>query len=152
MQKLLLIKYDSNYADEFDVDGFVVWTEDKWEAHKAAVAAWFDKRAKKHGAKPELPPHNDPKYWAIYDQVRKWERGQDVERYFGTNEAVSYCDAEDYFRCFKTTEITQDEHLVLKRLFGDTYRMYVHYGMFLSLEDCLEDEEEEETEDEEEDE
>ena len=148
MDKLLLIKYDSNYADEFDVDGFVVWTESKWQAHKDAVTKWFENRAAKKGPKPELPPHNDPQYWTLYDQLRKWERDE-VERYFGTNEAVTYSDAEDYFRCFKTTEITPEEHEVLKRLFKD-YRDHVHYGMFLSLEDKLEDEEEYSEEDEDE--
>src|SRR5579864_8481203 len=144
MEKLLLIKYDSNYADEFDVDGFVVWTQSKWEAHKAAVTTWFANRAKKRGEKPELPPHNDPKYWEIYDQVRKFERGEEVERYFGTNEAVNYHSAEDYLRCFKTTEITAEEHEVLKRLFGEAWRQDIRFGMFLSLEDQLEDGEEEE--------
>lgn len=144
MDKLLLIKFDSNYADEFDVDGFVVWTAAKWEAHKAAVTAYFDNRAKRRGPKPELPPHTDPKYYEVYDKVRKWERGEEVERYFGTNEAVNFSGAEDYFRCFKTTEITPEEHDVLKKLFGESWREDVRFGMFLSLEDSLEDQEEEE--------
>ena len=153
MDKLLLVKFDSNWADEFDVDGFVVWPESKWQAHKDAVTKWFENRAAKRGPKPELPPHNDPTYWTIYDQVRKWERGEEVERYFGTNESMTYSSAEDYFRCFKTTEITAEEYEVLKRLFKEDWRKDIRYGMFLDLEDKLEDEEEySEDEEEEEDE
>lgn len=142
MEKQLLIKYDSNYADEFDVDGFVVWPESKWEEHKAAITKWFENRAAKRGPCPVLPPHTDPNYYKVYDQVRKWERGQEVERGFGTNESVSYCDAADYFRCFKVTEITAEEYEALKRLFKEEWRETIRFGMFLDLEDVLEDEEE----------
>jgi len=140
MPQLILIKYESNYADEFDVVGFVVWTQTKWEAHKTAVTTWFDNRSKKRGEKPVLPPHNDPKYYEVYDQLRKYERGQEVERYFGTNEAVNYSSVEDYLGCFKIMEITVGEHEALKRLFGEVWREDIQFGMFLALED-LEDEE-----------
>lgn len=151
MDKLILIKYDSNYADEFDVDGFAVWPESQWESHKAAVGKFFDQRTAKRGPKPVLPPHTDPNYYKVYDQVRKWERGEEVERYFGTNESVMYSSLEDYLRCFKVTEISEEEHQVLKKLFGETWRKDIRFGMFLTLEDNLEDEGEE-TEEEDEDE
>ena len=148
-EKLLLLRYDSNYADEFDVDGFAVWPESKWEEHKEAVSKFFDSRAKKRGEKPTLPDRSDPKYWEVYDQMRKWERGEEVERYFGTNESVSYSSLEDYLRCFKVPEITEEEHQTLKRLFGGSWRHDdIRFGMFLSLEDHLEDDSEEDEEDE----
>ena len=43
-EKMLLIKFSNNYADEFDVEGFMVWPETKWEKHKAAATRFFAKR------------------------------------------------------------------------------------------------------------
>lgn len=148
MEKQLLIKYHSNYADEFDVDGFAVWPESKWEEHKTAVTAWFDNRAKKRGPKPELPAaYTDPKYYEAYDKFRKWERDGEVECYFGTNEAVNYSSLEDYLRCFKTTEITEEELQVLTKFFGEPWRKNIEFSMFLTMEGILEDSEEEDEED-----
>jgi len=38
----LLVKYDSNWADEMDIEGFKVFTDEQWEDHQKA----FQKRFK----------------------------------------------------------------------------------------------------------
>lgn len=42
-EKHFLIEFNSNYADEFDVEGFIVMSESKWEAHKAYAKKAFKK-------------------------------------------------------------------------------------------------------------
>lgn len=37
MPEYVLIKFEDNYADEFDVYGFVVTTKELYEAHKAKI-------------------------------------------------------------------------------------------------------------------
>lgn len=44
MKNNILIQFSSNYADEFDVEGFIVLPEKEWEAHKAAVALRFEEQ------------------------------------------------------------------------------------------------------------
>lgn len=90
-EKMLLLQYSCNYADEFDVEGFIVMSESDWEEHKAMAAKIFEKR------------------------------GRSIEVYFGTNEDVSYYDLEDYMRSFVVKELTEAQFQVLKDLFGIHY-------------------------------
>lgn len=39
---MLLVKFDSNYADEFDIGGFIVMSEEDWEKHNVLVKKKFD--------------------------------------------------------------------------------------------------------------
>lgn len=140
----LLIKFHCNYADEFDTEGFAIWPASKWEAHKEAVAKFFDK--KKSLPKPrELPAdYKDPSYYEIRQEQRAYEESQQVEVYFGTNESVYYTSLEDYLRSFKTSEITPEEHETFKKFFKSNWRGSLSHGMFLTLEDKLEDDSEDE--------
>lgn len=38
-----LVKYDSNWADEMDIDGFDVFTDSKWEKYLKSFKDHFDK-------------------------------------------------------------------------------------------------------------
>jgi|SRR6185369_5874980 len=87
-EKKLLIKFDNNYADEFDVEGFLVLSQQDWEKHQELAKKVFK------------------------------QKGGEVEVGFGTNEAVSYYSLEDYLSSFDVTEITQEQYQVLWDLFG----------------------------------
>jgi hypothetical protein len=80
------IKFDSNYADEFDLSGFIVMTGIEWELHKQAA----QKRFTEEGA---------------------------IEKYFGTNEALIFEGFDEYLRCFKVKEISEEEYQLLLKLF-----------------------------------
>lgn len=148
-EKQLLLKFHCNYADEFDTEGFAVWDAPKWEAHKEAVAKFFDK--KKSLPKPrELPAdYKDPSYYEIRQEQREYEESQQVEVYFGTNESVYYSSLEDYLRCFTVSELSQEEYDTLKKLFGKDWRDRISHGMFLTLEESLENDSEEDDEEDE---
>ena len=45
MEKQLLIEFNCDYADEFDVEGFIVMTEAEWAAHQAMAKKYFDTHA-----------------------------------------------------------------------------------------------------------
>lgn len=98
----ILVKYDGNWVDEFDVYGFMVTTDTQWEKHLAD--------AKKHFK----------------------NRDDEVECYFGTNEAITYSDYEDYARHFSTHPLTADDLAMLQKLFGG-YNSRVGYGHFLTI-------------------
>jgi len=112
-KQMLLVKFDSNYADEFDVEGFTIMSETEWEEHKAKVTAFFERR----------------------DQTRQkdqWGNYRDgVEVYFGTNEQIIYETLDCYLRSFKVQKISQEEIKVLKKFFGKE----VKFGMMCMLDD-----------------
>jgi hypothetical protein len=85
----ILIKYHKNWADELDVEGFMLWTEEKWNEHLSKVKEYFEKS-----------PHT-------------------VEMYFGTNEAIEYDNFEEYKRSFEVKKITPEEAKTLKKLFDE---------------------------------
>lgn len=43
-EKKLLIKFDNNYADEFDVEGFLVLSQSDWEKHKELAKKVFKQK------------------------------------------------------------------------------------------------------------
>jgi hypothetical protein len=45
MEKQLLIEFNCNYADEFDVEGFIVMTESEWANHQEVSKKYFDNHA-----------------------------------------------------------------------------------------------------------
>ena len=88
----VLIKFEKNYADEFDVVGFhvspaVVWEEDVEEARNYFL----------NGGNP-------------------------VEVYFGANEALVFEDFDDFNRAYTTKPLTIDEAKVLFDCFDSKLR------------------------------
>lgn len=120
-EKMLLIKFHNNYADEFDVDGFFVWPQSKWEEHKTLATKYFEKVAK--AAPPE-------------ENAYRRSRGGEVEVYFGTNEQIIFSGIKDYLDSFKTTELTESEAKVLSKHFKG-WRNHARFGKVLMLEDQL---------------
>ena len=98
----LLIKFASNYADEFDVEGFIVMSEDEWFAHKDAVTSRF-------------------------------ENEDEIEVYFGTNESMIYESLDCYLDSFKITELTDEEHSVLQKLFNPSHQPVISNGMVVMI-------------------
>ena len=83
----VLIKFNTNYADEFDVAGFYITTQKKWDKHLEEVETFFKNRT------------------------------EPVEKYFGTNEYIEFYDFDDYKSSFTVTPITKEENDVLTKLF-----------------------------------
>jgi hypothetical protein len=84
----VLVKSSADYADEFDVHGFVVMSEEDF--------ADLDKKAKD-----------------FFDKST-----EELECYFGTNEAVTYDCYDDWKHDLTVTPITDKEADTLKKLFG----------------------------------
>ncbi len=123
--KQLLIQFNANYADEFDIEGFIVMTEEQWEAHKKMAEDFFEKKKSAHPKPAEIPTdHTDPGYWKAYEAQREYERAMETEVYFGTNEAIQYSDYEDYMRAFTATPLSVQGYTVLKELFNEHHEGY----------------------------
>lgn len=124
---MLLIKYHNNYADEFDVNGFIVMSKEDWETHIKEAEEIF----KKQPVKETFRGSGDP-------------RPKAIEIYFGSNESIEYRDFKDYLSSFKVTEITDQEAGFFQKFFRGKH------GTILMLEvddyddnDAEEDDEEE---------
>jgi len=100
MTKYLLVKFDSNYADEFDVSGFTIMSQAAWEKHKVDVAKRFaalSAPVEKMGGYMDYP---------------------ELEAYFGTNESLTWSHYDHYIESFDVKELSDDELKVLKKFFG----------------------------------
>lgn len=114
----LLIKFETDYADEFQVSGFVVFQKEQWEEHQRKVAALFQGKAAQRKVLRTLPAdHDDSNYWEIYEEHREHDRSSVIEVAFGTNEFVSYSNHEEYLRAFAVSTLTDEQYQVLKSLF-----------------------------------
>src|SRR5574338_610881 len=116
-EKKLLVKFDSNYADEFDVEGFTIMTENDWEAHKTKVTNFFT----------ALDKTREKDRWGNYRNP--------VEVYFGTNEQMIYETLDCYLTSFKVSEISDEEVAILQKHFGTRT-----FGMMCMIDDCVMDE------------
>jgi hypothetical protein len=117
-EKQLLLTYHQNYADEFDVEGFLVLSESDWEKHKDLAARVFGPKEEAAKKKAEEAKKKKEYYY---------DRGVEVEVGFGTNEEVTYHSLEDYLSSFKIKELTPEQYKVLDELFGVHTKEY-SYG------------------------
>jgi len=120
----LLITFDKNYADEFDVSGFDIWDEERWFNHLKNAEVFFAEREAKHDAQEEARRigTSQPAYF--------YKRDLNIERYFGTNEAVQFRNFNDYQESFSVKEISTEEEAVIRKFFPQNR----HFGHFLALE------------------
>ena len=86
---MYLIKFQSDYADEFDVYGFVALSSLKDFNKQLSFAQTF---------------------WEEYP-------GREVEVGFGTNESFRYDNYDSFYESFEVVEITPEEFKMLQRLF-----------------------------------
>lgn len=87
----VLVETNFDYADEFDVIGFVIYEDvDVIDNYISNLAAFFEK-------------HDE------------WER------WFGTNEAVTISNIDEYKRGITITEITDEDADVIEQRLGTEY-------------------------------
>jgi len=98
--KKLLVKFDSNWADEMDADGFQVMTEVEFEDYKKVVGKVFKVAS-----------------------VPGWSFG------IGTNEEIEFESEQDFFRCVEPTEISDEDYETFKKYFTK-YDKTISYGFF----------------------
>ena len=130
-EKILLVLCNSNYADEFDIQGFALYKNDVWKEYLKEVKT---------------------KVFNV-DRDSTDESGPHVAS-LGTNEQIGFEDFDSYKESFKTITVTSEEAKRLGTLFGIKINKYFDleelssYGVFLAL-DLSECEEEEEVEEDE---
>lgn len=88
MKKIVL--YEDNYADEFDVHGMDIVTEEFWN--------WYIETAKK-----------------------LFERNDNPEYSFGTNEYIEYDSLEDFMSCFSVTDIPEYHVEIIEKYLGKNW-------------------------------
>jgi len=85
----VLLKFQADYADEFDVYGLRIVDKDEWEKEKEHI------RSQK-----------------FVEQNGKWPQ----EKYFGTNEGIVFESPEELIGSYKEIEITDNEAKILEKL------------------------------------
>lgn len=107
---MLLIKFDSDWADEFGVDGFTIMPERDWKFIEEVVKIRFEARP-----------------------------GKTVDWYFGTNEGFDWYDYEEMMSCFSVKTITGSEAAVIDKFFSvDPHKQYTSFG-HIPFYSCKED-------------
>ena len=59
MSDMLLVKFEDNYADEFDMSGFQIMTKDTYQEMRDAIVGFF----KKHSIMEMYFGTNEAMYW-----------------------------------------------------------------------------------------
>jgi len=110
----VLIKFNGNYADEFDVSGFVIMEEKDFYDKLKMLEQW---------------PIRDE------DELHSWEKNKDKVFYrpmyigFGTNESVEFDGLEDFKSQIRVEELTEEEaEFLQKRLIVYQYSNSYSFG------------------------
>lgn len=108
----LLIKYQADYADEFYIYGFLVERKEVWNK--------------------------------MVEDLYKYDEGvegsniaNNLEYYFGTNEAVRLDYLSQILNDCSFTEITKDEAELITRLFGKSYGTFIPNDVFETVYELL---------------
>ena len=109
---MILVKFDNNYADEFDTHGFSIMTQYEFDSYIASA-----KQAFINAASADLSDSD----WKIWCDTS-------VEVYFGTNEQWSWIDYEDFISETKCEQISIEAMKYIVTNIGS------EYGMFPDLE------------------
>jgi hypothetical protein len=113
-KKVLLVKCDSNWADEMDLEGFALVPQDVWDEHLNLV----EKR--------------------IFHKKRKHDDSGPHVVYIGTNEWVCFETFEEYAKSFSVKTLSTGQANLLSKLFDigvskNARYISTRYGYFLSL-------------------
>lgn len=128
-----LVKLASNYADEFDVEGFCIMKETKEEVIEMMKHSYmqqtfdnaniYDLDVSEEDIKAYMNLNKKNKTCTIHISRDDAEvlLGEPIEDSFGTNEALKFEDFDHYFSEHELKEITIEEFETVKKLFGMTY-------------------------------
>lgn len=94
MKKFYLAKYKINYADEFDVCGMRLYTQEELDLLKVYQQTIL----------------------SLEKEEKLWFNLQEDGIYFGTNEAFRFNSINEVISTIKMEEITKDEYDVLTKL------------------------------------
>lgn len=98
MDKFYLLKFQQDYADEFDVYGFKIYNEEDYNKYLELTKENYLKREETNHRKQKV-----------------------VTISFGTNEEVEFYSLENYLKSFDLVEITEDEFNILNKLFDGSF-------------------------------
>jgi hypothetical protein len=113
--KILLVRCDSNWADEFDIQGFALYTEHAWKEYLRLIK--IKTFSKERDPCDEYGPH---------------------VACIGTNQSLGYENFSSYKNDFKTQVVSEDEIKILQSLFAlkvneDGKEEPKAFGMFMYL-------------------
>ena len=87
--RYIIIKYEDDYADEFDVKGFSVISFESEEEYN--------------------------KYFSYLERIRT-EITDEISLYFGSNEGIDYKNGKDFLKTISIEEITEEQYNTFKQL------------------------------------
>ena len=97
---MLFVQFSDNWADEIDVEGGILMTQDEYDKYITAAKRAFT--------------------------VDIDERGS-IDFVIGSNEWIEYQDFRDFERTLKVTKVTKEEAKILKKFHLDDYGHFPEY-------------------------
>lgn len=156
-----------NYADEFDVDGFIVMSEEDYlkarnraERHLDKFFAVPDHILSGSLTAKEFEDNYRYSYKTYFDPVLQQNKrvtyedyannpalvgphlhDKEYEIYFGTNEQLMFSSKEHYFQGLDVSEITEEEYQIFNKYFK-SYTGNPSFGFtYFPIDDWVDDEE-----------
>ena len=115
---MVLVKFYSNYADEFDCEGFCLY-DNMEEFKRILLITWLIH----HGDEWDSRKFKKFSIEELENMVAPTSK-QNMEMSFGTNEEFIFEDFEDFEDSFRCQEITKIEAEIIKKYFGSKYGFY----------------------------
>lgn len=135
---MVLVKFNDNYADEFDVFGFAIYNSKEdflLELYKTWLFEYLES-----GNCPKLEfilQENDLDFDDFFEEATikdlepyleasdtYYQEDSPREFYFGTNEEVIYESFDEFKNAFEIKDISKNEFNTIKNLFGDVYGVF----------------------------
>lgn len=110
----VLVIFSDNYADEFDLEGFKIFSsKEDWEEYLSFAEKYFEKRVNKQ-KEDWIKKHGEPKY--------SWQPIiEGIDFGFGTNEALNYTSFNEFKNCFTVKEISMEEGQTIIKTIGSYF-------------------------------
>lgn len=108
MSKQYLVKFEDNWADEFDVQGFQIMNQEELDSYFNAI-----------------------------DNYGYFMPGEREIFYFGTNQSLGWDSKEDFLSCLTITEISEEQANTIKELLSTNYGIFPDIEVFWTIKkDC----------------
>lgn len=115
---MVLVKFYSNYADEFDCEGFALY-ESMEEFKRSLLITWI----MGHDGDWNRKTYENLSMKELEEMASK-TLGEDFEMGFGTNEELFFENFNDFENSFSCREITSIEAEIIKKYFDSKYGLF----------------------------
>lgn len=134
-----LVKIDSNWADEMDIQGFIITLDSKEKVMDMLKHDYMQRTIFSNIKEVEMSPEDFKIYTeaqkrfkrctvTISEKSAKMLLEKPIEICVGTNQEIQFDSFESYMYEHKIKEVTIEEYETIKKLFGESYSNYPSFN------------------------